>query len=143
MVYLIFSERYHHHIVEIGLSLLPHVSIPLTYWNYAFPTVVYLINHLPTPTLHMSSPYAKLFDSFPNYSTLCVFGYLCYPWLRPYSSHKLDTQSILCIFLGYPLTQNAYLCLDPSILIEYTPFGILDLLNISFHLPPSRVIIVV
>jgi len=43
-----------------------------------------------------------------------VFGCLCYPWLRPYTSHKLKPHSKPCIFFGYSLTQSAYLYYDPS-----------------------------
>lgn len=56
-----FSERRHRHIVETGLSLLTHASMSLSYWTYAFATTVYLINRMPTPTLHLSSPCEKLF----------------------------------------------------------------------------------
>ncbi|RVX17932.1 Retrovirus-related Pol polyprotein from transposon RE1 [Vitis vinifera] len=73
-----------------------------------------LINRMPTPTLNLLSPYEKIFGTPPNYSKLKIFGCLCYPWLRPYSSHKLDSSSKPCIFLGYSLTQNAYFCYDPS-----------------------------
>ena len=38
------SECHHRHIVEIGLSLLTHASLPLTFWSYVFTTAVYLIN---------------------------------------------------------------------------------------------------
>lgn len=44
-----------------------------------FSTAVYLIHRLPTPTLEMSSPYAQLFGTSPNYLKLRVFGSLCYP----------------------------------------------------------------
>ena len=84
----------------------------LTYWTYAFATTVYLINRM--PTLHLSSPYDQLFSCPPNYTKLYVFGSLCYPWLRPYTTHKLDSRSVPCVFLGYSLTQSAYLCLDRS-----------------------------
>ena len=94
----------------------PFFPMPLCYlffWSHAFATAIYLINHMPTPTLNLSSPYEKIFSTSPNYSKLLVFSYLCYPWLRPYSSHKLDSGSEPCVFLGYFLTQNAYFCLDP------------------------------
>ena len=39
-----YSERRHRHIIETGLSLLSHASMPLTYWSFAFTTAVYLIN---------------------------------------------------------------------------------------------------
>ena len=48
--------------------------MPLSYWSYAFATAIYLINHMPTPTLQLSSPYVKLFRSSPIYSKLHVFG---------------------------------------------------------------------
>ena len=80
-----FFERRHRHIVETSLSLLTHASMPLTYWTYAFATAVYLVNLMPTPRLHLLAPFETLFGSPPNYSKLRVFGFLCYPWLRPYS----------------------------------------------------------
>nr|BAA78425.1 polyprotein [Arabidopsis thaliana]BAK41505.1 polyprotein [Arabidopsis thaliana]BAK41506.1 polyprotein [Arabidopsis thaliana]BAK41508.1 polyprotein [Arabidopsis thaliana]BAK41509.1 polyprotein [Arabidopsis thaliana] len=105
------SERKHRHIVETGLTLLSHASIPKTYWPYAFAVAVYLINRLPTPLLQLESPCQKLFGTSPNYDKLRVFGCACYPWLRPYNQHKLDDKSRQCVFLGYSLTQSAYLCL--------------------------------
>ncbi|KAL6328776.1 hypothetical protein AAG906_003793 [Vitis piasezkii] len=115
-----YSERRHRHIVETGLSLLTHASMPLSYWPFAFSTAVYLINRLPTPTLNHLSPYFKLFGTFPNYSKLRSFGCLCYPWLRPYTSHKLESRSSPCVFVGYSPTQSAYLCLDTSTARLYT-----------------------
>ncbi|RVW13786.1 Retrovirus-related Pol polyprotein from transposon RE1 [Vitis vinifera] len=115
-----YSERHHRHIVETGLSLLTHASMPLSYWPFAFSTAVYLINRLPTPTLNHLSPYFKLFGTFPNYSKLRSFGCLCYPWLRPYTSHKLESRSSPCVFVGYSPTQSAYLCLDTSTARLYT-----------------------
>ncbi|KAL6335439.1 hypothetical protein AAG906_029682 [Vitis piasezkii] len=108
-----YSKRRHRHIVETGLTLLSHASLPLTFWTYAFAIAVYIINRMPTPTLNQSSPYENIFGSSPNYSKLRIFGCLCYPWLRPYSSHKLESRSKPCIFLGYSLTQSAYLCYHP------------------------------
>jgi hypothetical protein len=109
-----YSERRHLHIVETGLALLTHAFLPPSYWIYAFATTVYLINRMPTPTLNLSSPYHKIFLTAPNYSKLLIFGCLCYPWLSPYTSHKLESRPKPCVFLGYSLTQSAYYCLDPS-----------------------------
>lgn len=105
------SERRHRHIVETGLALLTHASMPPSYWTYAFATETYLINRVPTKTLSMASPYSQLFKMEPHYSKLRVFGCLCYMWLRPYTSHKLDPRSLPFVFLGYSLTESAYLCL--------------------------------
>ncbi|KAI4347888.1 hypothetical protein L6164_008664 [Bauhinia variegata] len=115
-----YAERRHRHIVETGLSLLAHAQLPLEFWSYSFATAAYLINRLPTPTLSNSSPYHRLFGAPPNYLKLRSFGCLCYPWLRPYASHKLDPKSIPCIFIGYSKTQSAYYCLDPTTHKVYT-----------------------
>ena len=69
---------------------------------------------MPTPTLNMSSPYELIFRQSPNFSKLKVFGCLCYPWLGPYASHKLDLKSQPCVFLGYSLSQNVYLCFNKA-----------------------------
>lgn len=94
--------------------------MPKSYWPYAFLTAVYLINCLSTPLFSIDSPFQKLFGAAPNYKWLRVFGSLCFPWLRPYTSHKLDDRSVPCIFMGYSLTQSAYYCLHLSTSWIYT-----------------------
>lgn len=109
-----FAERRHRHIVETGLTLLTHASLPLSFWSYAFSTAVYLINRMPTPTLNTHSPYDVIFQRSPHYEKLRVFGCLCYPWFRPYNAHKLEPPSKPCTFLSYSLSQSAYLCYKPT-----------------------------
>ena len=108
------SERRHHHIVETGLSLLHHASMPILYWSLAFSTAVYLINRMLTPILKSIFPFTKLFFTQPNYTKLKSFGCLCFPWLRPYTSQKLDAKSIACVFVGYSSSQSAYYFLGPK-----------------------------
>ena len=55
-------ERRHHHIVEIGLTLLQNANLDFSYWPYAFRTTSYLINRQPTPLLQHKSPFEALFD---------------------------------------------------------------------------------
>jgi len=109
-----FAERRLRHIVETGLTLLTHASLPLSFWSYAFSTAVYLINRMPTPTLNTHSPYDVIFQRSPHYEKLRVFGCLCYPWFHPYNAHKLEPPSKPCTFLGYSLSQSAYLCYKPT-----------------------------
>jgi histone deacetylase 1/2 len=54
-------ERRQRHIVETGLTLLGQCSAPLRFWNYAFESSVYLINHMPTLVLQNTSPFECLF----------------------------------------------------------------------------------
>ncbi|KAG8487951.1 hypothetical protein CXB51_018012 [Gossypium anomalum] len=103
-------ERKHRQIVETGLSMLAHASMPITYWNDAFSCAVYLLNRLPTAPLAFVSPYEKLFQAKPNYSFLRTFGCLCFPNLRPYNRHKLLLRSTPCTFLGYSPLHKGYRC---------------------------------
>ena len=108
------AERKHRHIVETGLTLLFNASMPAHYWADAFSTATYLINRMPMHSLRFQLPWQQLFRSSPNYMTLNVFGCACYPWLRPYSQHKLEPRTKRCVFLGYTLDYNGYRCLNPS-----------------------------
>ena len=107
------AERRHRHIVETGLTLLHRASLPLSLWSFAFKTAVYLINRLPTPILDHKSPFESLLHTRPNFLPLRIFGCLCYPWLRPYTTHKLDQRSKSCIFLGYSDLHHSYICFEP------------------------------
>ena len=74
-------ERKHRHVIEVGIFLFAHASIPLKYWPFAFQFALYLINKLPFSVLNFSSPYKTLYHCLPNYSFLCVYGCTCYPFL--------------------------------------------------------------
>jgi histone deacetylase 1/2 len=67
------ANRKHRHIVEVGLSLLAHASMPLKFWEEAFLAATYLINRTPSKLLQYSTPLATLFDEQPDYSSLRVF----------------------------------------------------------------------
>ena len=121
------SERKHRHIVETGLTLLTHSGMPKSYWSYAFVTATYLINRLPTPVLNLESLFHNLFNTQPNYNKIRVYRCLCFPWIRPYTSHKLEVpwirpytshkledRSTPYVFIGYSPSQSAYLCLQPQ-----------------------------
>jgi histone deacetylase 1/2 len=84
------AERKHRHIVETGLTLLAHDSVPFCYWSDAFTTACFLINRLPTRLLHMKTPLELLLHETPDYTFLKVFGCVCWPHTRPYNNHKLE-----------------------------------------------------
>jgi histone deacetylase 1/2 len=105
-------ERRHRHIVETGLTLLGQCKAPFCFWNYAFDTSVYLINHMHTLVLDKQSPFDCLFQGSPDYHFLHTFGCLCFPFLRPYNNHKLDFRSSPCVFFGYNSSHLGYRCFD-------------------------------
>ena len=106
------AERKHRHIVEVGLSLLSHASMPLKFWDEAFTSAAYLINRTPSRVINNSTPLKLLFHRDPDYSFLRIFGCACWPNLRPYNSHKLEFRSKRCAFLGYSHLHKGYKCLD-------------------------------
>ena len=108
------AERKHKHIVELGLSLLFQSKAPQKFWVEAFVTANFLSNLLPHSALPSAqSPYEKLHNKKPSYSSLRVFGSSCYPMLRPYTQNKLDPRSLTCEFLGYSEKHKGYRCLFP------------------------------
>jgi len=107
-------ERRHRYIVEIGLTFLGQCKAPLKYWSYVFESSVYLINHMPTHVLNHKSPFECLLQSTPDYTFLCTFRYLCFPFLHPYNAYKLNFCSSPCIFLGYNNSHLGYRCVDLS-----------------------------
>ena len=109
------AERKHRHIVETGLALLAHSSLPLRFWDEAFLTACYLINRMPSRTIGNITPITRLLKINPDYSFLRVFGCACWPSLRKYNSRKLNFRSTLCVFLGYSSLHKGYKCLDKNI----------------------------
>ncbi|KAJ0742843.1 putative RNA-directed DNA polymerase [Helianthus annuus] len=109
-----FVERRHRHVVETGLTLLAQSNLPQRFWHFAFETAVYLINRLPSRVSSNKSPFEHIFKRKPDYSFLRVFGYQCFPYLRPYNRHKIDFRSTPCVFLGYSPVHHGYRCFDPS-----------------------------
>ena len=103
-------ERKHRHIVETGLALLSHASIPLRFWDDAFQRACYLINRLPQTLLKNISPFEKLFHTTPEYTFLKTSGCACWPNLRTYNSHKLQPRSTQCVFLSYSISHKGYKC---------------------------------
>ena len=95
------AERKHRHVVETGLTLMAHASMPSTYWDEAFQTAVFLINRLPSQKTKNKSPFQILFHRSPDHTILKTFGCLCYPFFQPYTKCKLQYRSAKCVFMGY------------------------------------------
>jgi histone deacetylase 1/2 len=134
------TERKHRHIVETGLTLLAHASIPLCYWNDSFSTAYFLINRLPSRTIDMQTPLQHLLHETPDYTLFKVFGCACWPHIRQYNNHKLDFRSKKCVFLGYSSLNKGYKCLHvPSNGVYISRDVIFDELVFPFaNLPTSH-----
>lgn len=106
-------ERSHRHVVDSGLALLNHASLPLTFWSFASAAAVFTYNSTPTDVLAGDSPYQKLFQKSPNIRDLRVFGCLAYPNLRPFNRAKFSNRTSPHVFIGYPYNSYGYLYYNP------------------------------
>lgn len=106
------AERKHRHIVEVGLSLLAQACMPLKFWDEAFLAATFLINRTPSKVISYATPLERIFKVQPDYSSLRIFGCVCWPNLRPYKQHKLQFRSKECVFLGYSNLHKGFKCLD-------------------------------
>jgi hypothetical protein len=77
------AERKHRHIIEVGLYLLAHASMPLKFWDESYLMVVFLINCLPSRVIDMQTPLSHLLHSNPDYCFLKTFGCACWPTYDP------------------------------------------------------------
>ena len=64
------AEHKLRHILDIVRTLLIFSLVLERIWGEADLTVVYTINHLPSPTTHNKSPFELLYDKLPDYSFL-------------------------------------------------------------------------
>lgn len=94
----IIKQKYGH-IVDTGLALITHVSVPLTFWPYVFAHAVYLINILLSTSLNNLSPQFLLHKSHPNYIDLKAFDCECWPFITPYNQNKFNFCFIPCVSL--------------------------------------------
>lgn len=96
------------------VECLAHSGVPLSYWDVAFDTAIFLINGMPTHVLQGLSPHEKLFHLTPDYKILRSFGCACFPFIGPYTTGKLSFRTILRVFIGYGRNQKGYKCYDPA-----------------------------
>ena len=105
-------EHRNRYIVETGLSILAQGAIHGHFWHFAFKSVVYLINRLPSKVSHNITHFQCVYKYVPVYKFLKVFGCLCYPFLRPYHKNKMEYRSSPCVFLSYNDSYHGYSCMD-------------------------------
>jgi hypothetical protein len=71
------------------LPLLFASSDPPHFWDEAVSTATYLINIQPSSALQGGIPFERLCGKMPDYSSLRLFGYVCYVLLAPRERTKL------------------------------------------------------
>ena len=109
-------ERKHYHVVETGLTLLHHASVPLLFWFTTFQTTTYPISRIPTLVLSYQSPFEK--KKSPNLQTFKNYKYLdvCVTFSSaPMHLINLILVLILLCLLVAPLNIMHVIVLIPSL----------------------------
>ena len=60
-----------------------------------------------------------LFNTDPDYSMLRVFGWLCFPWQRPYTKYELSHRSRSCVFMGYSKLHKWSKCFSSTFCVSH------------------------
>jgi hypothetical protein len=107
-------ERKHQHILNVGRALLFQSKLPPSFWSYAILHAVFLINRVPTPLLHNTSPYFTLYNQLPDLNLFKVFGCLCYASTLHNHRTKLQSRARKTVFLGYKSGFKGFVLYDLS-----------------------------
>jgi hypothetical protein len=90
-------ERKHRHLLKIARALMIASSVPPHFLAEPVSTTTYLINIQPSSGLQGGIPFERLCGKTPNYSSLHLFGCVCYVLLTPRERTKLIAQSVECV----------------------------------------------
>ena len=107
------AERANRTIMEAARAMLHAAGLPLSFWEFAVMTAVYLRNRSPTKALTDATPYEAWRGDKPDLSHLRVFGCRAYMHVDKTKRSKLQPRSIPVIFVGYAPEAKGCLVCDP------------------------------
>ena len=94
------TKRKNRHLLDLVRTLMLESFVPPRFWVEALSTAVYLINRLPSPTLHFDSSYSRLFGVPPDYNSLHVFGCVFFVTYLPSNVTSLLPKLFSVLFLA-------------------------------------------
>jgi hypothetical protein len=94
------AERRNRTLMEMGRSIISHISLPLNLWGEALKTTSYILNQILTKTAN-KTPYELWTERKSSLQYFRIWG--CPVETRPYrpQEKKLDERTISCYFIGY------------------------------------------
>ncbi|CAA7037925.1 unnamed protein product [Microthlaspi erraticum] len=101
-------ERKHRHILNVSRSLMFQANLPVRFWGECVLTACHLINRTPSNNLNGKTPFEMLHRVAPNYTTLKVFGCLCFARNVLRDKDKFGERSHRGVFMGYPFGHKGW-----------------------------------
>lgn len=106
------AEGKHLYVVETGLTLMAHSSVPSNYWDKAFKTTIFFIYRQSSPNITKKSLFQILFNWPPYYRILNSVGCLSYTFLTPYTRYNLQYWLANYVFQGHRTSHFGYRCVN-------------------------------
>jgi hypothetical protein len=107
------AERKNRSIVEMAKCMLKAKGLPKIFWAEAVHTAAYLLNRSPTSALQHRTPFEAWHGWKPKVTYFKIFGCIAYAHIPSQKRHKLEDNSVKCIFMGYRMETKGYRCYDP------------------------------
>jgi hypothetical protein len=82
------------------------------FWEEAVLITVSLINTISSSYSSGLSPFKKLYEYIPDYSSFRVFGCTCFVFRPRIEWSKLSSRSVICVFLVYGENKKRYRYFD-------------------------------
>jgi len=95
-------------IMECVRSMILAQRLKFEFWGKAVNTAVYIKNRCPTKALDSKTPQKTWSGRKPDVSHLRVFGCKVFAHVPDEKRIKLESKSMLCVFLGYYESTKAY-----------------------------------
>lgn len=88
--------------------------MPLKFWWDAFSAATLVINSLSSKAINGQIPLEILTKRKVDFTSLRIFGSACFPYLRPYNTHKFDFKTNKCVYIGPSSIHKGYKCLSAT-----------------------------
>jgi transposase InsO family protein len=101
------AERRNRTLLDMVRSMMAHANLSTTFWGDALLTAVYVLNRVPTKSVP-KTPYEMWTGRIPSLADLRPWGSLAYVLLPTQHRSKLDSKTIECVFIRYPMHSKGY-----------------------------------